>query len=58
MVSYKSDLNIKLKYYGDKQDIEIGIDEDEYDDTKTMSGYNDPNLEQDTVMDLNTIRGD
>lgn len=55
LASYKSDLNIKLKYYGEGEGYEIKL-EDDVDDSATLSGHEDPHLEQDTVVGADGIR--
>lgn len=44
MESFRSDINIKLKYYGEKQGYEIKL-EDDFDETATLSGHHEPHLE-------------
>lgn len=54
--SYRSDVNIKLKYYGEKHGYDIKFQDEDFDDTMTMQGYDDPHVEQDTLT--TTFRDD
>lgn len=49
--SFQSDVHIKLKYYGEQNGYEIKL-QDDFDDTVTLTGYQDQHLEQDTIADI------